>query len=554
MELPKMAVNRHIYSKQITEFPGFNRTENHAEGAIADGYGISSDGYPTLQTARGDRVIEAVPNTVSNIFSWNGKMLKVDGTKLYYDGTLIGNCTAGTKQFAVVNTKLCMMPDKKYIDLTDNTVHTMEAVHTIQGKGCYLNQSAIKQYASTRAAVITQAVQGYHYVDTADGILQETYFYCKAYKQPKWNAKLNEWQLTPVDNTPERMAAGANGTILGTGVWVPLVRDGSSYKIDLQEVEVFRSSKRDPIVKKVVHDYAGPIDRYFGYVTADAFDTDNTILTHTYTVYVMDMAQANKSFASSFTAGDRVSVYYTNASGVETAMATDVEVTAVSAFGIEFRGTPFADNIGSNLPAKESTGAVVTYPVIIKRSVPDMDYICSSNNRLWGVSNATNTIYASALGDPANFNVYDGVSTDSYAVAVGSDGEWTGIIGFNGGVLCWKEDKLHKIIGSYPAEYYMTEYTVSGVCKNAHGSMAIINETLYYQGVDAIYAYSGSIPQPISKALGVINRESDKLSKAGCQDMCYYIVLDTVAPNALHGVWVYNTITGHWAHRSNAFP
>ena len=54
--------------------------------------------------------------------------------------------------------------------------------------------------------------------------------------------------------------------------------------------------------------------------------------------------------------------------------------------------------------------------------MPDLDFICESENRLWGCSNETRTIYASALGDPTNFFSYQGLSTDSYAVAVGSEG------------------------------------------------------------------------------------------------------------------------------------
>ena len=89
------------------------------------------------------------------------------------------------------------------------------------------------------------------------------------------------------------------------------------------------------------------------------------------------------------------------------------------------------------------------------------------DNRIWGAEGKT--IYASALGDPTNY-VYDGVSTDSYAVAVGTEGEFTGCIAYSSTVLFWKENCLHKVLGSYPAQYEIYTYTVPGIQKGSEKS------------------------------------------------------------------------------------
>lgn len=60
----------------------------------------------------------------------------------------------------------------------------------------------------------------------------------------------------------------------------------------------------------------------------------------------------------------------------------------------------------------------------LTRKVPDMDYICENGNRLWGCSSANHEVYASKLGDPTNWNAFEGISTDSYAATVGSDGDY----------------------------------------------------------------------------------------------------------------------------------
>ena len=68
-----------------------------------------------------------------------------------------------------------------------------------------------------------------------------------------------------------------------------------------------------------------------------------------------------------------------------------------------------------------------------RRSVPEMDFVIESGNRLWGCKygvvdgKAVNEIYASKLGDFKNWNCYAGRSTDSYVATRGSDGPFTGV-------------------------------------------------------------------------------------------------------------------------------
>lgn len=148
------------------------------------------------------------------------------------------------------------------------------------------------------------------------------------------------------------------------------------------------------------------------------------------------------------------------------------------------------------------TPGTETAAVTVERKIPDLDYICESGNRLWGVSNETKTIYSSALGDPTNFYVFQGASTDSYAVAVASPGDFTGCCKLASSILFWKEHNLHKMLGSYPAEYVMYSYDVEGVRAGCAKSMAIINDTLFYVGLHGVYAYGGGTPVDISTVFG----------------------------------------------------
>lgn len=76
-------------------------------------------------------------------------------------------------------------------------------------------------------------------------------------------------------------------------------------------------------------------------------------------------------------------------------------------------------------------------------------------------------------------------------MAVGTEGEFTGCIAYSSTVLFWKENCLHKVLGSYPAQYEIYTYTVPGIQKGSEKSLAVINETLFYKGRNGVYAYSG---------------------------------------------------------------
>jgi len=138
--------------------------------------------------------------------------------------------------------------------------------------------------------------------------------------------------------------------------------------------------------------------------------------------------------------------------------------------------------------------------VTLRRQVPELDFICESNYRLWGTHGST--IYGSRYGDPFNFQVFDGLSGDSYHIDVASEGDFTGCIPYSGHICFFKENTLHKLYGSKPSNFQLITAQVCGVQAGSHRSMCVINETLFYKGVDGVYAYTGGVPEPVSGSFG----------------------------------------------------
>lgn len=151
-----------------------------------------------------------------------------------------------------------------------------------------------------------------------------------------------------------------------------------------------------------------------------------------------------------------------------------------------------------------------TGEVVMSRQAPYMDYICESNNRLWGCryglnrggTDVVNEIYACKQGDFKNWFCYAGISTDSYAASVGTDGAWTGAVHYGSSVLFFKENCIHKLYGNMPADYQLIELKLRGVQNGSERSITNVNETLFYKTATEIVYYDGSLPVSISYPLG----------------------------------------------------
>lgn len=140
------------------------------------------------------------------------------------------------------------------------------------------------------------------------------------------------------------------------------------------------------------------------------------------------------------------------------------------------------------------------YSIHMVKEVPDLDFICESNMRLWGVKD--NTIYASKYNDPFNFQVNEEIASDSYNIDVGTEGEFTGCIAYSNYICFFKENLIHKLYGTKPSDFRVITSPVAGVQAGSEKSLKIVDGTLIYKGVNGIYAYGGGNPELISSNFG----------------------------------------------------
>lgn len=176
--------------------------------------------------------------------------------------------------------------------------------------------------------------------------------------------------------------------------------------------------------------------------------------------------------------------------------------------------------------------------VTVARTLPALDYVCVNENRLWGCCG--DTIYASKLGDPFNFNVFDGLSTDSYAVNVGSAGSFTGCVSYLGYAIFFKEDQIYKIYGTKPSNFKTMASASLGVAQGSDGSLAVAGETLYYLSREGVMAYTGGLPECISSGFGAVRYSKGVGASSGLR---YYLSVQSGEGDAF---FVYDTQTEEW--------
>lgn len=161
--------------------------------------------------------------------------------------------------------------------------------------------------------------------------------------------------------------------------------------------------------------------------------------------------------------------------------------------------------------------------VTIERKVPDMDFLCEHNNRIWGCSSGKHEIYACKLGDPTNWNYFTDQATASYSATIGSTGDFTGCISHGGYVLFFKENEIITLHGNKPSNFQLDYARCRGVEKGSERSLCVVNETLYYKSAYDICAYGATQPTPVSDALGNVHYKN---AVAGSIGSLYYISME----------------------------
>lgn len=154
---------------------------------------------------------------------------------------------------------------------------------------------------------------------------------------------------------------------------------------------------------------------------------------------------------------------------------------------------PVINNTGNNLPLLSGN---------ISACMPELDMLCLGANRVWGCSSERGEIYASELGSARNWSVFEGLSSDSYTLSIGSPGAFSACCNFRGSPVFFKENEIIVISGSRPASFALNSYNARGVSRKSPNGLCVAENGIYYLGYDGVYFFNGSSSVCISEKTG----------------------------------------------------
>ncbi|MBR3008348.1 MAG: hypothetical protein IKI35_05780 [Stomatobaculum sp.] len=577
-----------------TSFRGLNHNPGAGDGQIYEMRNLCSDYYPLMATrprrANTGLEFEDVPDA---LFVDDAVYATVNGY-LYRDGVQI--CEAGSTEGSVMaklNDYLIMMPGKRYYNEESGRAGSLEAEYT--GEETYTGTPIIpRTYVGEiyePEAPESQTVKFYHALNTIriNGVDWESYTGFSIGNQIEITAgpegwvgailaiedivdlhmtdypgktlvlsQVMTWQTIEPDTVtaslnsvrlrayePKEITFTTTATAEGytTITWDNITYTGADY-IEISgcsitenngrypahmgtnhsivvEAELTEGTVRDPLIVFRRCKYGG-IEFRDGTLYGEPAEAN--------TIGVDGLSGNWPEFSHRFHAGDAVEIY----DPVYMPTPTTLIIREVNLLEIRFYENSFP-NLGVSFSEK----------AYIRRVVPDMDGIFESGNRLWGWKGKT--IYASKLGDPFNFNVFDGLETDSWAVEIGGVGDITGGIEYQGYPTFFREWDLFKVFGSVPSNFEIIRTAETGVKAGSGKSLAVAGETLFYHNRNGIYAYAGGLPGKVSGGFGNVEYED---CVAGSDGQKYYCSMrERGKPAEELDSWhlfVYDTNGGAW--------
>lgn len=484
MRLPYMQTNTQKRRQQIISFRGLNYGEGAVDGEFSETENLSTARFPCL-SQRAGRITEGNYENGTNLFcDAQGKLLVIDGITVYYDGRIVGTVTPGDKQIASIGSKIVIYPDAVYYERAEYSASFRDL-----GKLRF----PWRGIQFTGAKIVMQT-----------GITSQD--------EPSWGTGVDRVVETGKLTEPGDTAITVYST-LGVNEDSGLIAKSGASQTTFSGLQA--GDRTDYQCEEGAMFADGGQYRVIDSVR----QLDSGLYEVSYTMH-QAFWYSYETWDKYFSVGDSVYIEGSGNSGTQ-------KVKAIDRFSMTVEGEDF-----KHQGAQDGE-------VTIGWQYPNFSCVCESDNRIWGAEG--NTIYASALGDPEHFFVYKGVSTDGYAVAVGTDGAFTACCPYSGSVLFWKEDRLHKVLGSYPAQYEVYTYQIPGVQKGCEKSLVNIGEVLYYQGKNGIYAFTGGTPELISEKFGLRRFHA---GRAGTDGERYYISMQDEA--GTWGLYTFDPMRGLW--------
>ena len=496
----------------ISVFAGLNRTVNTGFSNVSsnnssifiefkDMKNLSSDDYPQLSTRKCRSRITSDNTIISNLLSANNGLIYIDNTGLFHYGTkmvALENIDVNIQYNLIqYGNNVVILPLRKYINLS--TFETTEIDNT--NTDITLNNALYAPEEVGSGIWLASSIR-------------------KTLLADRYNKKLENPLATK-----------------GQFDTLTIYEEGST-PCDFEELQ----SPRPKINELRENGLQSPSCLY------------RCVSQSTYPVLIeindYYVRISGNGIGVGFSEGDYIKIYGMEHNISDLADLSDIDAvqdtTYIDVLNNNYFQIYAADNDYIVIKANLDVSIPYAGKLSVSRVMPeiDTDKMLEVNNRLWACSSKSNEIFCCKQGDCRNWQAYkDGIATDSFAMTVGCEGEFTGIARQNDSIIFFKENWVLKIYGTKPSNYTLATYNVLGVAKGSSKSLVWINGILYYLSNKGVCQYSpGSQPIIISDEAFGNTKYSNAV--AGRHENKYYISAQN--EQGEYELFVFDTEKGLW--------
>lgn len=541
MSLPNLPYGDSLRREVWDRWGGIDYNQRAGDGDLADSWNLSTREYPLLASRRKRYESDFGVKGRVTAFGALDKLYWVTDGKFYYDGAEKGTLTAGEKQIAAMNGRLYIFPDKKVYDTAADTLTDMEASASVTEP--YLENGSIygvpAEDNTLRAPGTDWAALGFKAGDSV------TLSGCVLHPENNKTLIIREVQGDKLRFDEYALELGSRYT------WTKTWATGDAGSIPSGQVR-FRAGTA-VLSFRTPRGSAGSAETVIGKTPDSASGGDLTDGDEPFSALLRSTPAPSLTMTYD---GEMVhvsipEVHYSVPKTIEVEGRTVVVYDTVDYAGYSARlpVATYMTGAYTDLSVDASPVGLAQYQetgtVTVQRSVPDLDFVCANENRLWGCKG--DTIYASKLGDPLNFSVFDNLSTDSWQAETGTPGDFTACVSFQGYPIFFKDYEVFRVLGDRAEDFTFMPAPLPGVRADSARSLAQVADTLYYLSDQGVCAYRGSYPTIVSEALGY--DVSWRFGCAGGNGRRYYISMRR-AEEQTYYLFSYDTRWGVW-HRED---
>ena len=172
------------------------------------------------------------------------------------------------------------------------------------------------------------------------------------------------------------------------------------------------------------------------------------------------------------------------------------------------------------------------------RKVPNLTAACVCGDRVYGIEGKN--VYISASGSATDF-YSDSTVSGNHAASLSSDadGDFTALSPWQGYVVCFKSDRICKLLGSRADSFTLQDRQGVGVPSALSRTLCEVGDALYYAASGGVWRYRGQEPEWVCSLGGATAQNGC----GGTDGRAYYL---SVTANGKTRMCLYIPENGKW--------